>query len=45
MAGLAGDTNFPAVGFDDCFGNSQAHACALDVHPLTSAAIEFFEYQ
>jgi hypothetical protein len=45
MAGLAGDSDFSAVGFDYCFGDCQAHACALNMQALTSSAIELFEYQ
>ena len=45
MAWLAGNADLAAVGFDDCFGNRQAHACALNLQALISTAIELFEYQ
>jgi hypothetical protein len=31
MAGLAGDTDLATVGFYDCLGDCQAHACALNL--------------
>ena len=45
VAGLAGYTDLAAMGFDDCFGNGKAHACALHLQTLISTAIELFEYQ
>ena len=44
MAGLASNADLAAVGFDDCLGNRQAHAGALNLQALISTAIEFFEY-
>src|SRR5205807_6947660 len=29
--------------FDDCFGDCQAHSCALDDHALVAATIEFLK--
>ena len=43
MSGLAGHTNRSTVHFYDGFGDSQAHARALNGHSLGAAAIKLFE--